>query len=183
MGTQDIAQALLIGPRLHLPDLPDQPGLYLLWDHEEQPRYVGLAAEPLRKRIDRRHVTGSEDTSHKFSWRYNIGRMFRDRANKQVDEDAQAAKDLRTAFIRKHCRASVVTLEHDKAALAALESQVISLLSPDATAWNAARTNDFDEPTALLDQLLEEQRPPPETLAALERQATLWRATRGADLP
>ena len=93
----------------------DKRGIYMLWDHEGVPRYIGIVEkESFHKRIDGRHRGGSEENSHKFSAAYNTGRMWRDRKRIgegtegiiQTMQGAAAAKRVRMEFIRQYCRAT-----------------------------------------------------------------------------
>lgn len=63
-------------------------------------------------RIYKRHVTGSEERSHKFSHAYNTGRIWRDKRDRGTG--AMTAKSLRRLFVRRHCRATflIVPPEH-----------------------------------------------------------------------
>lgn len=57
-----IADAILNSSHLRLSNLPaDQHGLYALFDHESQIRYLGMTAcrGGFRNRIYNKHVTGS----------------------------------------------------------------------------------------------------------------------------
>lgn len=63
-----------------LKDLPEEFGIYALWDHDKQIRYIGStpkATEGFRTRVCNKHSTGSEGRSHKFSQAYCTGRMWR----------------------------------------------------------------------------------------------------------
>ena len=156
---------------VRLEDLPGSSGIYALRDHTGAIRYLGLAhSEGFRTRIRNKHVSGSEDRSHKFSAAYNAGRLWRDRHAKDGG-DGSLAKRLRNCFILTHCTASVVEITDygDKAALQQIEKQVISLASPAETVWNRAFVP-MSEPAELVDKLIHELRLSTDDCAALDRQ-------------
>lgn len=153
------------------PDLPrDQRGIYMLWDHDRIPRYIGIVdKESFHKRIDGRHRGGSEENSHKFSAAYNTGRMWRDR--KRLDEiiggiqqsrqGASAAKRLRMAFIRRYCRATFVHIEapegeHFRTYVCRVEAAVQGLARPEHRAWETQARIQTVEPVELVDPLIAE---------------------------
>ncbi len=75
MTSEEYLKALRSRTLRRIDDLPI--GIYALTDHLGVIHYIGRTdAEGFRDRIYNRHVTGSEDRSHKFSWFYNIGRMY-----------------------------------------------------------------------------------------------------------
>lgn len=173
-------------------DLPPQPlnslssayGIYALYDHEGQPRYIGSTwKDTFHKRIQNRHVTGSEENSHKFSWAYNIGRMWRDRRALDPLErkDGDAAKRLRTAFVRRHCQAACLSIELPKSELVALEKAIIALAEPAEKAWNDKRLvlSSVAEPVDLITRLIEDLALDP---AAFDRQAVRFE-TRFSSAP
>jgi hypothetical protein len=162
---------------LRLDELPTTCGLYALADHQGRIRYIGMTeTSGLRNRIYNRHTTGSEGRSHKFSHAYNLGRMWRSRRCAEQDpRDAEIAKDLRTRFIRRYCRAAVVPLALDKLALLALETRVLTLAPADVKAWNDDRwVGETEEPSAMVETLLDELGWPPALRASLDRQAALF---------
>jgi hypothetical protein len=74
---EECLNALQSQPLRKINDLPSSIGIYALADHLGIIHYIGSTeAESFRDRIYNRHVTRSEDRSHKFSWFYNIGRMY-----------------------------------------------------------------------------------------------------------
>lgn len=121
-------------------------------------------------RISNKHTTGSEDRSHKFSCAYNVGRMWRDR-HANHGSDSKVAKDLRTAFIRKHCSACFVPIERyeGKAELEALERKVLALACHSETVWNRPFAPG-EEPLQQVDELIAERRYSFADLEALKRQ-------------
>lgn len=112
VDSRSIFERLTRSVPINLADLPEEFGIYALWDHERQIRYIGStpkATEGFRTRIYSKHATGSEGRSHKFTQAYCTGRMWRyckkldhpAAAREQSATDADAAKKLRNAFIRK----------------------------------------------------------------------------------
>ncbi|GHE03223.1 hypothetical protein GCM10008024_25620 [Allgaiera indica] len=125
----------------------DSRGLYGLVDHEGRLRYIGStssANETLYKRIHQRHRTGSENTSHYFSYLYNSGRMWRDRADAANKAGGDIAKRLRNAFIEDHGKA--VWVVQDDEGIFALEAAVLKNAPARATAWNYQGTEPYEEP-------------------------------------
>ena len=175
MNAAEVLERLRSQPGVQLVGLPSSSGIYALRDHSGAMRYIGIAhAEGFRTRISNKHTTGSEDRSHKFSCAYNVGRMWRDRYAEQ-GSDAELAKKLRTAFIRKHCSASFVPIEHynGKAELETMERGVLDLAKADESVWNRSFKT-CDEPTKLVDQLVAERQCSSADLAALQRQLVRW---------
>jgi hypothetical protein len=165
---------------LHLVMLPHDRGIYALHDHLGAIRYIGITKSVdsgFYDRIYNRHVTGSEGRSHKFSHAYNTGRMWR--AKKDRRPDACLAKRLRTEFIRRHCRATFVTVPlslHPE--LPRLEMAVQALAPASMMDWGGKRGFvPLPEPTLLIDQLLDELRFPADQRASVERQAAMQSAT------
>jgi DNA polymerase III epsilon subunit-like protein len=168
-------------PTSEAPD--DARGIYGLFDHTGAFRYIGStssASETFRKRIHQRHRTGSESTSHYFSRMYNTGRMWRQRNDPATKADGDIAKALRNAFIARHCAAVWVPLP-DHADIAGLEAQVIALAPQDMIAWNRRGMDPYEEPTELVDALIEELDLSPFERAALGRQ--LARSREEASAP
>lgn len=159
--------------RLPLGALPRSHGIYALFDHAGTMRYVGITPgdrHGFHGRINRRHVTGSEGNSHKFSYAYNTGRMWRAKGDR--NRDAKIAKDLKTAFIRRHCKAAVVAVDPEfHAGLLVLESAVKAMAPPGMLTWNDARSfAPCEEPADLVDRLVRDLAFGPEMIAAVERQ-------------
>jgi hypothetical protein len=165
---------------VRLEAVPREHGIYALHDHAGAIRYVGITKNDklgFYGRINNRHVTGSESRSHKFSHAYNTGRMWR--AKKDDSPDANAAKRLRSAFVRRYCRVTFVavspTLFGD---LSKLEIAVQAIAPARLLDWGSRR--DFvslTEPKELVDTLLDELRYSPDERAAVGRQAALYAAT------
>ena len=150
-------------------ELPrDQRGIYMLWDHEGIPRYIGIVdKDSFHKRIDGRHRGGSEENSHKFSAAYNTGRMWRDRKRigetiggiMQTADGAATAKRLRMAFIRRHCRATFVPVSASPGQdygshVRGMEAAVQRLARPDHRSWETQARIQLAEPGALVDELV-----------------------------
>lgn len=97
-----------------------------------------------------------EERSHKFSHAYNTGRMWREK--KDQSPDAKAAKALRSAFIRRHCKATfVVVPKVFHAQLPALELAVQDLAS-SGMRWTGVILTfvALPEPRDLVDAILNE---------------------------
>jgi hypothetical protein len=143
------------------------------------------AADSFRDRIYSRHVSGSEERSHKLACNYNIGRMWRDRKRADhVERDAKIAKDLRREFIRRYCFAVCVPLNLAKHALEALEKEIFRIAPPEMTSWNRTRkrVNRLPEPRDLVDSLIQELGLSVADVAALERQASRFEKYGHLDL-
>jgi hypothetical protein len=170
-----------------LNELPSSNGIYALHDHCGHIRYIGVTGKNekgFRGRVANRHVTGSEGYSHKFSQAYNTGRMFRSRIEhpRQNKLDAKMSKDLRTLFIRRYCRATFFVVENPGVqplrfdSLTALETLVQAAAPRSMRSWEGNTFRPLDEPTHLVDQLLEELGWLPEMRQAVDRQAALFAA-------
>tara|TARA_R110000796_G_scaffold14517_1_gene47446 strand:- start:25486 stop:27072 length:1587 start_codon:yes stop_codon:yes gene_type:complete len=152
----------------------DCRGVYGLIDHHGDLRYIGStksAAETLYKRIHQRHRTGSETSSHYFSRMYNTGRMWRLRNDPVTKVDGDIAKKLRNAFIGEYCQAVWVPLSDDLD-ISALEAEVISLAPKEVVAWNGRGMEAYEEPTDLVDAVIDRLKFGTAELAAIERQKT-----------
>lgn len=174
-----VLQSLTTSEPTHLTALPREHGIYALHDHTGAIRYIGITKADkygFHGRIGSRHVCGSEGRSHKFSHAYNTGRMWR--AKRDSRADAAWAKRLRTAFIRRHCRATFVIVPATLwEGLLELESAVQALAPLGMLDWGDTR--DFvclAEPNDLVDALLDELRFTSDQRAAVERQAELYAA-------
>ncbi len=189
MDRHTILKSLRESPPVFLATLPDAFGIYALWDHECQIRYIGYTPkgnEGFRIRVANKHVTGSEGRSHKFSQAYCTGRMWRfckrlhpiSALQEQDPSDANLAKKLRTAFIRRYCKATYVEVPKCRvsgdyfAHLNALESQVQQLAPPSMRAWEGIKFRSVAEPAELVCNLLKDM---PEIQSAAERQREVYR--------
>lgn len=162
-------------PKLLIEAPKDAKGLYALVSHEDRVRYIGETKnDTFYKRIANRHVTGSEGNSHKFSCEYNVGRMWRgdQKAPGFVQEDARAAKKLRTSFIHRYCRALWIPVSGTSEEIRALEQEVIGIALSGMVLWNGGRSrrSSFEEPQLLVDQLINDLGVDRATLEALARQ-------------
>lgn len=171
-----ILRELTIGEPVRLEDLPEEHGICALHDHTGAIRYIGITKgdrSGFYGRINSRHVTGSESRSHKFSHAYNTGRMWR--AERDDRPDAKEAKWLRTAFIRRHCRATFVTMPPNLSGeLPKMESAIQTMVPDGMLDWGGSRSFVcLSEPKELVDALLEELEFTPWQRAAVERQAAL----------
>lgn len=185
-----VLKSLLSSQPVKLSDLPYDFGIYALFDHAGEARYIGVTESAncgFRNRINSRHVTGSEGRSHKFSHAYNTGRMWRSRTAlaAQGPADAKLSKDLRSAFCRRHCSATFVAAPAATksgpffAALLSLEAQVKALAPSAMRDWENRQFPPEDEPIELVDALLEELRYTPQMREALNRQAAIFRLSHG----
>lgn len=170
-------------PLQPLKSIPKQKGIYALADHEHCFRYIGSTeSKDFHDRIQNRHATGTETHSHKFSWAYNTGRMYRGpkSSDPEIMADRQAAKRLRNAFIRKHCRAVWMPLPGTRAEIEALEHAMIDIAPLESVLWNRERTHALPppEPEALVNDLIIELQYDRHTLDRLERQAQRYRAAQ-----
>lgn len=185
MHAKDVLAALHALPLRPLVNIPREKGIYALADHMHRFRYIGSTeGQDFHQRIQNRHVTGTEGHSHKFSWAYNTGRMYRGPkgADPELMADRKAAKNLRTAFIRKHCRAVCLPLQGRREDIEALEREMIRIAPLETVLWNRERTHSdpLAEPVALVDALISELGLDATTQARLDRQAARHRRSIGA---
>lgn len=179
-----ILSRLLDAAPMQLSAAPRGPGIYALYDHAGDARYVGITAKCLRDRIFNRHV-GGDDNSHKFSSAYNAGRMFHSRRHSGTcAKDGPVAKKLRRLFVREHCRAVTISLQNvPRDELFALEAEVIALAPAGALSWNNLRRLRAHEPEEALDAFIDKLGWSPQNIAALERQRVRWQAYKTAEAP
>lgn len=176
MTPEEAVQRLHALPLRELRGVPQETGIYALADHEHRFRYIGSTGDAdFRARVQNRHVTGTEGRSHQFSWAYNIGRMFRGpkSANPDVERDRAEAKTLRTAFIRRHCRAVWMPLPGSRTELEALEHAMIRVAPREAVLWNGMWRvpSPVVEPRDLVDRLISDLGLSAAAIARLDRQA------------
>lgn len=169
-----VFRALLSSSPVGLNDLPRSRGIYALHDHMGTMRYIGItqsSSSNFYDRIYNRHVTGSESRSHKFSHAYNTGRMWR--ALKDNGPDASAAKRLRTAFVRRYCKASYLEVAAESfGELPKLELAVQALAGREMLTWCDKRGfSALPEPKGLVDALIDDLRFSSSDRATVERQA------------
>jgi hypothetical protein len=148
-----------------LADLPNEHGVYALFDHSGSIRYIGVTESPdmgFWRRIFQYHVTGSEGRSHKFSQAYNTGRMWRSRKGnpEQLTVNAKLAKSLRTKFCRTYCKATYVAIPRSAAPdnffqfLTQLESQIQRIAPSVMRTWEGIKFRAVAEPIELVDKLI-----------------------------
>ena len=130
------------------------------------------ANDSFRKRINSRHVAGSEGNIHKFACTYNVGRMwYGKKCGGRDPGDGGLAGRLRQIFIRLHCRAAYVPLQLRKTELQTLESD------KHRANRNARLEREKvlvePEPRELVDSLLEDLQWSVANREAIERQAKL----------
>lgn len=150
-------ELMLAKPRQTSEAPKDARGIYGLFDHLGEFRYIGSTSstnQTFYERIHHRHRTGSETHSHYFARMYNTGRMWRLRNDLETKVDGDVAKRLRNAFIAHHCRAVWIPLP-DHAPIADLEAEVIAMAPAAMTAWNNRGMEAYDEPEALVDAMID----------------------------
>ncbi|UYM16301.1 hypothetical protein [Endozoicomonas euniceicola] len=189
MDSKDIFHHLTSSTPMPLTELPNSFGIYALWDHEHQIRYIGCtpkATEGFKIRVGSKHVTGSEGRSHKFSQAYCTGRMWRychkldpeAAAHEQNPNNAKLAKKLRTLFIRKYCAITFIEIPKINSDmdyfkyLIALESQVQEMAPKCMRAWEGVKFKPNNEPSELVDALILEN---PDLRKAAERQLAIYK--------
>lgn len=175
MTPEAILHYLLTTPPLPLNQLPTQQGLYALYDHEGIARYVGKTGMGIRRRVDRYHATG-DDNSHKFSTVYNAGRMFHSRNDpRSVKEDGDISKKLRSMFVRHSCSAVGLALPGlGGNELSVLEDAVIGIAPAQALSWNGKRSLVAYEPSDDVDRFLVSLSWPKNLQDAVKRQSQRW---------
>ncbi|WP_234851368.1 recombinase family protein [Sinorhizobium meliloti] len=175
LNAADILNELITRGPSRLDALPHDHGIYALHDHAGNIRYIGITKGDkygFYGRIYSRHVSGSEGRSHKFSHAYNTGRMWR--AKRDSSPDAGLAKHLRTAFVRRHCRASYVIVPPPWGDLSQLEVAVQALAPEGMFAWGSRRAFDpLSEPNELVDAVIDDLHFTSAQRDAVERQAAL----------
>ena len=156
------------GP-VHLDALPERPGIYALWDHTGEIRYMGSTPKSehgLRKRVGK-HISGSEGYSHKYSHAYCTGRMWRSSKKlhpavaQQHDADAKEAKRLRNAVIRAECRATYVEVPRELVhgdyfrVLTDLEHATQSIAPASMRRWEKTFPP-LDEPVEIVERVIDQ---------------------------
>ncbi|PRY86140.1 exonuclease domain-containing protein [Donghicola tyrosinivorans] len=157
----------------------DACGIYGLYDHTGTFCYIGATAsgaETFYTRIHQQHRTGSETGPHYFARAYNTGRMWRQPDDPVTKADGDIAKRLRDEFIGFYCAAVWVPLP-DHADIAALQAEVVALAPAEMVSWNRRGTTEYDEPTELVDALVERLALGAYERAALGRQRDRARTT------
>jgi hypothetical protein len=159
-----------------LNEVSEGQGIYALADHRSTLRYIGMTArDSFRKRINSRHVTGSEENSHKFACAYNVGRMWYGKNCPEQDPgDAKLARTVRQIFVRKYCKAICVPVAIPEPELRELESAVLRIAPPEIIEWNGTRIGSQPEPQVELDSLIVELGWSIGACKALERQSALY---------
>lgn len=174
----DALDQLLSQPLRRLGDMPTAIGLYGLGDHEGKLHYFGMTdSDSFRDRIWSRHITGSEDCSHKLACNYSVGRLWHDRKHPAANaRDGKISRRVRQFLIRKHCSFVCLPLNMTKAELKRLEEGVIDLAWPHIADWNKTRRRvaTFEEPRALVDDTIRELGLSVSQIAALERQNEIY---------
>jgi hypothetical protein len=188
VDARSIFEKLTSAEPVNLANLPEEFGIYALWDHAREIRYIGStpkATEGFRTRIHSKHATGSEGRSHKFTQAYCTGRMWRyckkldnpAAAREQSAADASVAKKLRNAFVRRHCAASYLALPRGSlpepyfASLTSLEFELQAMAPSSMRAWEGIGFRPNPEPVALVDGLLREM---PHFAEGAERQGAIY---------
>jgi hypothetical protein len=178
LTARDALDQLLSQTLRRFDDMPDAIGLYGLGDHNSKLHYFGMTdSDSFRDRIWSRHITGSEERSHKLACNYSVGRLWHDRKHLGTNRsDGAIARRVRQAFIRKHCGFVCLPLKMTKGELSRLETGVIDLAWPHVADWNKNRKRvaTFEEPTELVDEIIRELRLGDNEIAALERQRAIY---------
>lgn len=177
----DAVEKLHAMPLQEIRTAPKLPGIYALADHEHRFRYIGSTeGKDFDNRVKNRHVTGSEENSHKFSWAYNCGRMYRgpETNDPQIERDRKAAKNLRTAFIRRYCRAVFWHIDAPAVDLLRLEKDMIWAAPLETVLWNRERikTDPYPEPTLALNAFLADFPLQPDVSKSIARQHERYKA-------
>ncbi|WP_417729491.1 hypothetical protein [Roseovarius sp.] len=176
MSPQDTLNALLRKPRIRpCSEIETLPGLYLLYDHTETPRYIGETGN-LQKRVYLNHCSGDEN-SHKWVCHYNHGRLWHSRKSPATDAvDGAVAKALRAKLARRFCSARVLPLPGltDKGARKALEKAVRAIAPDPMNDWNDQKLIPTCAPDELIDQLLDELGWDAVQRASLDAQQARW---------
>lgn len=188
MDAQDVLDRLTRSAPVNLASLPEEFGIYALWDHERQIRYIGsTTTDGFHTRIYNKHTRGSEGSSHKFSQAYCTGRMWRHHKRLHGPAigfvgdaaDAKAARELRARFIRRYCAATYVTVPRDavpapyKTGVEQIEFAVQAIAPASMRAWEGIRFAPVSEPAVLVDALLAGM---PHLAAAADRQRAIYAA-------
>lgn len=154
----DMLARLIAEKPTQLSSLSNKGGIYLLYDHLHNPRYIGMTGpdKGFYDRIYRRHRSGSEHVSHQYSAYYNVGRMWRDRNDDKFHEEAKLSKKLRNKFIELHCLAATLEVDLPKPQLERLEKEIIRIAPSEIKDWNGNRRNVFlpKEPENLVDKTI-----------------------------
>ncbi|MPR06504.1 hypothetical protein [Microvirga tunisiensis] len=179
LTAHDALDHLLSQPLRRFDDMPDAVGLYGLGDHEGKLHYFGMTdSDSFRDRIWSRHITGSEERSHKLACNYSVGRLWHDRHHPSTNaRDGEIARRVRQAFIRKHCGFVCLPLKPTKDELRRLEKGVIALAWPHIADWNKTRKRvaTFEEPKEMVNEIIRELGLGVSEIAALERQNAIYR--------
>lgn len=138
LTAQDALDKLLSQTLRRFKDMPNAVGLYGLGDHEGKLHYFGMTdSKSFRDRIWSRHITGSEDRSHKLACNYSVGRLwYVDKHPGTNKSDGPVARKARRAFIRRHCCFFCLPLDISKGELQQLEKTLsisLGLISPTGT--------------------------------------------------
>lgn len=177
MTPADALSTLISAPLFRPTEIHDRaPGLYVLHDHTDVPRYIGMTMN-LRHRISSNHCVGDLN-SHKWVAAYNAGRLWHDpRSPLSNAVDGKIAKALRATLVRSCCRVRVLRLpEITTADLDVLEKAVRALAPDPMNDWNDQKSIPSYEPAELVDRLLDDLGWDSSRREAIERQAARWRS-------
>lgn len=180
LTAKDALDILLSQKHQRLERMPDGIGLYGLGDHEGRLHYFGKTdSDSFRDRIWSRHISGSEDRSHKLACNYAVGRMWHDRKHPGTNaSDGAVSRRVRQAFIRRYCGFVCLPLTLSSIDLRALERAVIDLAGPQLADWNGSRRRvaTFDEPIELVDDVIHTLGLSDGEIAAIDRQDAIFRS-------
>lgn len=175
---REALDSLLSAPLRKLEDMPPGIGLYGLGDHLGELHYFGMTdSDSFRDRIWHRHISGSEDRSHKLACNYSVGRIWHDRKHPEARaSDGALARRVRQEFIRRHCVFVCLPLDLDRMTLGRLEKGVIDLSWPHIADWNKTRKRvaTFHEPRALVNEIIEDLHLSQEEIDGLDRQDAIF---------
>lgn len=176
MTPESALKALLNSPRIQpCPEIQELPGLYLLYDHTETPRYIGETSN-LRNRVYLNHCAGDEN-SHKWVCHYNHGRLWHSRKSPfTCTSDGKIAKKMRAEFSRRFCSARVLPLSGmtKPESRKALEKGVRAIAPGSMNDWNDRKLIKTCAPDDLIDQLLNELCWGSSSRASLKAQEARW---------
>ncbi|PTB32028.1 hypothetical protein [Photobacterium phosphoreum] len=126
-----VLDSLLTSAKFSPINLPLQHGIYCLWDHLDRPLYIGETHSPSQNYRSRimKHISGSVDTGHYFSYWYNHGPLFtfhnptnKDKLRacdnyelriKQTPDNQEMVKRVKNKLIRNQCKVSIFPIERE----------------------------------------------------------------------
>lgn len=184
MSPQDTLASLISQPLIRPnASIPKLPGIYLLYDHTETPRYIGETGN-LWNRVYCNHCAG-DGNSHKWACHYNHGRLWHSSKSTHTDmADGKIAKKLRAALARRYCLVRVLPLPSlsDRFLRRELERAVRDIAPNPMNDWNDQKSIPTCAPDELIDQLVIDLGWGHAQQGALERQAARWAKAAGQSI-